>query len=571
MPKVPVLEQNQRMRPGNPTGFQSSSSARIRGDSISALGKGVSDVGSAMIESEKRRKSAEKTLAQADFKAQMVRAQQDVNEKIAQRSASKADTDKEEYDNEMTTAKQNVMNTFSEKYEGKYSAEFGNIANTVDVAGRDDIIKSALGKQKKAMADGITQITSSLNANVYNNPNKLQESILDYSTQVVQTMVDLGANGDQVIAASNQGHKALADTAVEGFINQDDFAQARNVVLGDTSHLYDAESQSNALAKINKAELQSISLKQSAKDRFLREADKSQKKMQDAVSTTLRAANAKADTPAKALKVREAMIDHANKGNLAFGAFGGLLSDSDSTFKEVDAEGSYKLSVEAYRAKTPEDYDKVLNKLNNLVETKNIDPKTAEKWERLIHGMKKVRSKDPILAANIDAHFHKLQAFTKPMDFIEKMLGGFEKNEAIKRKFEAESTYKILTEVQGMAPDQAYREVLTTYFKGTDSLSIYPGYTKIPTDSESLQKMYEWGRSIIPEGSIEQATFLTYMERAQISIQIDGVIREAGNKKGNPQGTAKLKEAINFGNDLFDMEELTKDRGDQRPLIFRRD
>jgi len=73
MATIPSFKESQRLAPSNPTGFQSSSAARIGGSALAGFGRGVSAVGSKLHQLEQRQARAEKTLAQADFKQAMTR------------------------------------------------------------------------------------------------------------------------------------------------------------------------------------------------------------------------------------------------------------------------------------------------------------------------------------------------------------------------------------------------------------------------------------------------------------------------------------------------------------------
>lgn len=578
MPKIPTLQENQRLRAGNPTGFQSSSAARIRGESLQQFGRGVASLGAAVDAGDKRRAAASQRLAEADFKSTMVRAQQDVNERIAQRPASKADTDKEEYDLMMAEAKHNVLNGFSEKYEGKYTDSFNNIANGVDVAGRGSVITNGLKKQKQAMQEGIIDLTKNLNSNVYSNPETLRDSLIDYSVSVSGTMADLGANEDQVVAANNEGHKALADTAIDGFIDQGKYNEAREVVLGETSHLYDSKEQKESLKLIRDRRLQDISIKQRQDDRLESDKEKQAKKQRESIAVLGLGLINNAETPSELAKAESFINNHARQGNLAYSQFGGLLNEADSQFKEFDAGGSFRLAKQVYNAVSEGDYDKVQSQLLNLVETKNISAKTGEKWERIIRNMKKSRTKDPKLAAEIDAYKGRLLGHTKPMDLLTKMGVGPRRELHIKRKYEAEFMYDVLTGVEGVEPNFAYAVVVNRFFKNIEGLTPFPGYNKIPKNLDDLGNLAAWGRGTLTNPD-EIASFKSYMQEAKAAIESKDLSEEAVKTYKELQTDKRQAHRIDqafmrsqeLTKELFNFEELTMPRGKQQPLIFRRD
>ena len=63
MPKVPSIKEGQRLRPSNPTGFQSTGKARRAGDAISGVGRAVASVGTQMMAHEAKLRSVRRRNA----------------------------------------------------------------------------------------------------------------------------------------------------------------------------------------------------------------------------------------------------------------------------------------------------------------------------------------------------------------------------------------------------------------------------------------------------------------------------------------------------------------------------
>lgn len=574
MPKVPVMEQNQRMRPGNPTGFQSSRNARLQGDAISGFGNAVTGFGAALQRSEKKKSDAQRRLAEADFKSEYTKRLQDEAVRISKLPSADADQDKDEFDLGSAEIQHEVIDEMSEKYGGKYTGNFGALAGGVNNGFRSEVILGSLKKQKMVMQRSLTATTSQLNGNLYDNPNSFEDSTKDYTRNVSGVMHDLGASPDDILASDRAGHKALATTAIDGYLNQKEYAEAKYLLLHRAGHLYDSDETRAELKRIRDTQTDDLSQSQRQNDRALNLREKNHKKVQQEIATQARLMLSNANTPAAQNKALEFIKKNAKQNNLAYSQFGGLLSDGVAKFKEVDALSGYDVAQEVFKADSDKDYDKVLNRIGTLHETGNMLATTATTWESVVNSQRKANASDPSMRALYKGYSMKLESLNKPMDMIEKMTDSLNKNVLMRRKIESDAQFQIL-KGKGVPPALAYKKVVETHFRGTDSIGLFPGYKGVPKTHEDLTKFAAWGRAAFNGASASKIKeFRDYAMKVKDAILVDEItnnVKVSDGKAGpSPVTAPSMMEVEALSKELFDFDELFKDRGDDLPLIYRR-
>lgn len=562
MAKIPTLQESQRIRPSNPTGFQSAAAARLRGESLAGLGRGVAALGTKLDRVQRRQKAAEARIAQQDFKNQMSRDLQDLNEQITLRGGT-GDDDKEFYDQKSSELLNRNLKAFDKKYGGKYGSSFNVAGNDLINGVRRGVIANGLERQKNFLAQSVEQTTSVLNAQAYQNPEAIDELTTDYTTTIGGTMLDMEANPEQVKAATFSGHRALVDSAIDGHIEKGNYKEASNLVLNRYPHLYNTKDQAAALKEIRDAKLSAVSLRQKEEDRRQKQIDEAVKATQLENAANARAALFKATNPRTIQKVKDQIIEMAKVGDLAYTQFGGLLNDTIKADKEVSALGSYDISQKVYNAETPEDLEKVRQTLYNLEKTGRIDPRTAERWERTIHQMKKTGKNNPLSRPRAKVFRNKLLEFTKPMDFLAKTLDQFNGQIALKRKVQTESQYDQMV-LNGVDPQIAFAKSVNDNYPGVEGLSLFPGYSKIPKTRQDIQEFYNWGRTSL--GTHQVPAFKSYLNELETALSREDIIKALQTT----QIEGAEKQSVQFIDDFLNLDELTKPRGDELPLIFRR-
>lgn len=562
MATIPTLQENQRLRPSNPTGFQSSSAARIRGQALSQFGRGATSLGVAVSKLEKRQARSEKSLAQADFKQAMSRNLQDLNERMNKRGGTGAD-DKEFFDTQAPNVLNKTLKEFDKKYGGKYGNEFNVTGNSLITGVRSGVIANGLEKQKNFLAEGVSKLESRLNAQAYQNPEAIDELTTDFTSQVGGVMIASEATPQAVENATFTGHRALVDSSIDGYIEKGNYKAATDLVLNKYPHLYSSKDQRKALSDIRNAKLNSISLKQKEDDRRQKKIEEAVKETQVENAARARAALAKTEDPRVAKKLKDQIIRMGEVGDVAYKDFGGLLNETTTKGKQISAIGSYDISEKVYNAETTADLDKVRFTLNKLEQTGSIDPKTAERWERTIHQLKKTRVGKPLATAESKIFFEKLQEFTKPMGVIEKMFDQLNGQVALKKKVQTEAQYKFAV-LNGTNPELAYLKAVQDNYPGFESIELFPGYNKVPKSSQEIQEFVQWGRSNLEDSKVPM--FKSYLEQLEAALSRENII----DKLKTLSVEEDTERNVQVIEDFLDLDELTKQRGNELPLIFRR-
>jgi len=492
----------------------------------------------------------------------MTRKLQDLNEQLSQRGGSGAD-DKEFYDRKSADVLNSVLKEYDKKYGGKYGTEFNITGNGLINGVRQGVIANGLTKQKNFIAQGIEATTSKLNGQAFTSPEAIDEIVTDYTSTVGGIMADTGASQDTTTKAVFAGHRPLIDSAIEGHIQKGNYDQAVDLLINKYSHLYNTEDQNKALKNIRDRKLQAISTRRKEEDRIQKQLDANTKQTQVENAANAYSALAKTEDPKVIAKIKDEIIEMGKEGSVAYSAFGGLLNFADDRFKEIVTTSSYSISEKVYNAKTPADLDKVRESLNQLVHTKNIDAKTAERWERTIHQLKKTRIGKPLATAEAKIYFDKLQEFTKPMGMIEKMMDNINGQIALKKKVQTEAQYKFAV-LNGTSPELAYAVAVRDNYPGFESIELFPGYNKVPKNSQEIHEFVQWGRTSLPDSKVP--VFSSYLGELENALSREHTIQRLKSLSVE----AAAEKNIQVIEDFLDLDELTKPRGNQLPLIFRR-
>jgi len=217
MPKVPVIQENQRLAPQNPTGFQSSSQARLMGDAVSGLGKGAMDLGSALLKVEKANYRNAGTQASSQYRREAVKLRSALAAKgySADAQAKYEDEDKK------------LQTKISKEYTDKFGLDaLEEITTAMSKTGAQEFEEFEMERNKMRIEFVKEQeaITENLeNDDVFRSPKMLTQALGDMETDVNfkrDVVTDITQEKGEMIK-QRRGRNLIA-SAIDGLINRED-------------------------------------------------------------------------------------------------------------------------------------------------------------------------------------------------------------------------------------------------------------------------------------------------------------------------------------------------------------
>lgn len=237
MPKVPVLTQNQRLRPGNPTGFQSTSSARSRGSAISQFGSGLANVGNRLAQEAKKNKSKMGPLRRANLSADLGSRLGSLRARIAKEGDDGAN-DLETYNREATT----IID------EMKASGQWDDIEGFDDITSavmNDDGVKvsaSSVVKSKDFLKQAEATAKSNFHAEVAANPDKVDLISVKAEAVLAQTYANFGIDKSKSELQLRQFRGQLLESAVREHTHNEEYKKALDVLNNNRQFFTDQDA-----------------------------------------------------------------------------------------------------------------------------------------------------------------------------------------------------------------------------------------------------------------------------------------------------------------------------------------
>lgn len=568
MATIPSFKESQRLAPSNPTGFQSSSAARIQGDAISSFGRGLASVGSQLHKLQQRQNSAERTLAQSDFKNAMSKKIQDLNHEIIKNGKSGAD-DVADYDEKSSDALNSVLKEFDKKYSGKYGKEFSITGKGLIVGVRSGIMTNGLARQKNFIANGIDKLTSQFNSAAMTSPETLTETLTDYTTSISGMMVDMGASESVTTSATATGHRGLVDSAIEGYIKKGKYDEAVGLVIGSQSHLYNTDGMAKALKNIRDRKLDAENIKFRDDKRAQDKIDDSIKEIQAHNLGLVLTAQHEAKDPKTKNKVMEQAVAMLKSDDVAVASWGKINTGDTKASKRFSTVASFGLSEDFSNATTDEQLSAMKVKIKTLVGSGNLTFERAEYWNNKIAAGAKQNKNNPRTRELIKIYRNKLAEHTGTYGMFEKMDDQMEGGRRTKRKLRTENMYDYTLQTYGPNPTEdqimrAFSNTLTTNFEPLDSIGLYPKYERKITTKEELKDFVKWARYNVPVHEIPRVK--NHIDAVRSALRIEEVKKTTGDFRTD----RAEKRLLEQNEEVLDIDALMEMPEGERPLIFRR-
>lgn len=450
MPKVPRNQENQRLNPQNPTGFQSTSQARLMGDAVSSFGRGLASFGQGMM----KVKNANATLARKDAQNQT----NDVLGKIykqQEREGFRADREAF-YGEEKKKGLAEVKKKLIAKYGDTYTNDIEVFSNTVEESW-DERVGSLDNKQFVAHTAKVAkEVEAQYTAKVYESPGLLEDVILDASQMYDETGNALGLNNEQKDAKIKSITKGLVETAIDGHMISEDnigYLQAKTLVAKTYSDLYTQEERKKKLDDLKREYRGNITHNNSQIDRQERLVEAETARSREMRTTQLVSDVEKAVASGSAAGIREARakaVNYMSKGDLTFKNFNNFLTPATKGYKELDAVSKFNVRALVYDGSTDKDFVKGRAEVMRLRDSGQMLPETAANLIKEFDAMQRAFDSDPI--------FKQKDKAAKA--YMNKILGDETAIQQLMVKYDNKSNREKLARIQGAK--QKYHQMIAS-------------------------------------------------------------------------------------------------------------
>lgn len=224
MPKIPVFQEKQRANPANPTGFQSSSQARLGGDTLGGLGKQVANLGAVVAREAKKIESASTAIDVNNFNKTIEASLAPLKLEIQNRKTAGKD-DLEYYNTQASEIVKNIMD--SGQFDHIKSST--TLADTVIKKEQASILAIGMAKDKKALETKINTQQAIYSGLINEEPSKVFQFVDESSAILRDTYKSLGSSDEAIESEIRANTAVLAGSSINSYIRQGKFEEAGKV------------------------------------------------------------------------------------------------------------------------------------------------------------------------------------------------------------------------------------------------------------------------------------------------------------------------------------------------------
>ena len=474
--------------------------------------------------------------------------------------------------------------------EGSGNMKLEVIADDMYVGYRKNLQVMAVTQQKDTLKKSVVELTAQFTSKSYQAPERLDETISDYSASLGGVMEAMGKSPRQIQEFNRSGAQQLTRQAIEGLADKGKFEEAKKVAL-EKGSFFAPEEQRAMLKEINTKKLQARTLFHSEVDRQEKQLEADLKVSQTKELNTLYAELNDAriqSNPALVASVNKKISEKLREGKLASGAYGSLVSQAGNREEQISAESNFSLMNDYYKAKTKDDYAALESKVHSKVAAGRLNEQDALGILKLLNTSK---TDSPLSKAELGRYKaveHQLEAILPGPDTIQKLMIKLDQNEA---KAYAARIYGIKADIEiGKANGIPASETLTTIlFKYFDSLERQPPMPNMPADvyskvaelrnipedkqSTKLFEIKKWGVEKFRGDKVNAPSFESWY------LQLEDAVRQNNFKRSIlnlDQEIGKLKNEEDFSKwSGQNVDELVEQAGnvepdpDTLPMILR--
>jgi len=514
MPRVPVFEESQRLRPQNPTGFRSVDAAGAEGQGLVNLGRGIASAAGTLSEHVKRRDAADKALAQSFVNNAMTEQVQSLlDERLNSNDNGAKDVDV--YNKDSKLAKEFVLKNMVEKFGDSHALEMEAMADKMINGGRDQVFTIKQQKQTRDIKLKKIELDRQYSGYAYNQPNSIAGISKRASEDNIIFLRAFGASEAAIKESNNILLSNLRGSAIRGYVDKGEFDKARNLLKSSTPELKVVNGKfeqtppelmftSDELKELNevidRAEEHKFVLDQRHESAAQKKKEEEAKLAFNFEANALRSELLEAQKGGNTAKVTQLFTrikDLNDRMDIPASKFGALISDYESADTEVmktrDDLNSYDITKDFVKINSAEGFTKLENKVHKLAGSGSITNKKAEQWLKAIHKQKQILSKTPSMSLKIRAAEDKLKVYSKSEDLLVASGIGAKDPSTLNKYFGSHSKLKFLI-AEGIDPDRAADIVIAEFFP-TGAITI-SGYSQDLLDLEDVKDAKEWAKSL---------------------------------------------------------------------------
>lgn len=437
MPKVPKIQEGQRLNPQNPTGFRSSSQARLFGDSVSSAGRGLANFGKSI----KKVKGANKALAAQDAKNRVNRRMNVKLQELKQKGYT------EDALKSFAGERDTILKEVGKEVSDLYGSEYGDVVRVAADQASVDWDKKAGDETTKQLLEFSKQrskeVEAGLNGQAFQSPDfspKFMKEGTDTFAELSKQFRWSEAKEETTIRRFKKG---IANSTIDGYINAGRYMEARGVLQRDFKELYDSQETREAFDRITQMQRSQVTFDNSQIDRDERLNEKDLKKRSERFVVNTFAEMEKAEESGNIAMVeslKNKAFKVAGDGDLTFQSFGKILTKGKEFYAQTDSVSKMEIRKKVYGGALDKDFDRARQEVAIMVKTERMLPKTAAALYKEFDAQQKAFSSDPV---------YKVR-FKQATAMMSRLIGDDTKFDAMTRGFDVGEKREYLAKMKGV-------------------------------------------------------------------------------------------------------------------------
>jgi len=437
MPKVPVIQENQRLNANRPSGFQSTGQFRRMGDAVSGFGKGVQNLAVGL----NKAKSVNKTLARKDAQNRVDDALGELyteQERNGFSPEAKATYEKN---------KKKKIAEINKELNTKYGDGF---ANDIEVFGRDreeawdqrfgtldngQLVNHTKKEMKNVEAQFVTK--------AFSYPGMLDDAVLNANETFEMIGSNLGMSNEKKDEASRVLTKTMVLAAIDGHMESGDragYTMAKALVKSKYSQLFSQEERKAIFKDIKDTQRSSIRWENSQEDREARLEEAELNKSQELATTNLAVEMQQASESGQVRKIMKTAAALAKRGNLTHKHLGKLATRADKSYKVRDNESKFSIRSAVYNGDLDKDFVKGRAMVQRAVTVNGtMLPETGAALMKEFDQMQKKFDSDPVYK----------QKYKAAQSLMKKILGDESMIESIIKEIDVAAGKTFMNRIHG--------------------------------------------------------------------------------------------------------------------------
>lgn len=592
MVQVPLFKESQRMQVSNPTGFQSSASARIMGETIADLGSSVAAVGNKLAKVSKQQKDALRRTQMQILKEKLDTAALNTSMAIKEKGGD-GSTWSDEFTTNWDSVKTKVINDMqSSGALSQVSAEEIELVQSQVYGGYNKNMRvEGFKQEKETLKQNVSNLVSTFTTNAYVAPERIDEYVEDYATTLGGAMEAMGKDKRYIDQFNRAGKEQLIRQAILGYQDKGKYDEAKKLALAN-GHLFSAEDQRKLLGDIRDAKTTAAKEALNAADRRerqLEDARKAEQTKQLGILLGEMEEARKSGNPNLVNRVQDKLISLTKEGKIAATAFGGASAQLRGGQKEVYGQTKLNLLNEYYKATTPEQKVLVEQKVFQATAAGTLDEQGGIELLKLLNTSKNTRLLSPKQQAEYAAVENRIKAILPDPDTIQKMMIKMNPNAAAIHVSKVFGIKAVLDQAkaEGLEAREAYGIVLNKFFDDFEKIAPLPDMTPTmlgkfkslqtlssPAEQEEVMKeIHRWGVARFIGNKTKERDFQDWFYSARLALEMSNEKRRYNELYKAEQTGAKTispNSSLNFIDQVLHESYDNSEYPDRLPLILRK-